>query len=337
MSSSLLLAKLSPEIQSRDRLLYLYSSSNAAAEDVQNFWSKQICIFCKQLKKSFVFSINEIVDAYTFHGVRPTYITSTVTELLKRKGDQAIMTDIRSYQRNRGESSDVGELAALFSSLSYVTQLVVPPINSDATTKVNNTKYVCCALLREVQDLLQRYVETLDDTKCVFLVDSNDEFSFSHLTRTFQYQSSENDSFICDFIRNMSLDDQGILLEFLAASNSVVFAEDRRVVKLLKKKMITKPSSVGFFENIFSSPSRANFSSITTVEVARLDLTVSICTLNKRVDELERKAQDFYLKACAYKVHIYMVCCIHNTFSFHYRVESVFGTCQSVSNVYKQS
>jgi hypothetical protein len=295
---SLAKAKLSPEIQSRDRLLYLYSSSNATTEDVQKFWSKQICIFCKQLKKSFNFSIDEIVDAYTLHGVRPTYVNNTVTELLKLKGDQATITDIRTYERNKAENNNVAELTNLFSSLSYVTQLVVPQSASD------DKKYVSCTLLREVQDILQRFVETLEDRECVMLVDSTNTFSFSHFIRSFQYKSSENDSVLCDFIQNLPPDDQGILLEFMTANNSVIFSEDKRILKILKKKMISKPSSGGLLDYLFVSPSRVKTSSITPVEVAKLELNVSICTLNARIEELERKAQDLYLKASAYKVLI---------------------------------
>ena len=303
--SLLLLTKLSPEIQSRDRLLYLYSSSNATTEDVQKFWSKQICIFCKQLKKSFTFSIDEIVDAYTLHGVRPTYITSTVSELLKLKGDQATITDIRIYQRNKVETTDVVELTNIFSSLSYVTQLVISQSNSVDNSKVHN-KYASCSLLREVQDILQRFVETLDDRECIMLVDSTNEFSFSHFIQRFQYQSSENDSVLCDFIRNLLPDDQGMLLEFMAANNSVIFSEDKRILKILKKKMVPKPSSGGLLDYLLMSPSRGKSLSITSVEVARLELNVSIYTLNARVEEMERKAQDFYLKASAYKVPMYL-------------------------------
>jgi hypothetical protein len=90
----------------------------------------------------------------------------------------------------------------------------------------------------------------------------------------------------------------------MTANNSVIFSEDKRILKILKKKMISKPSSGGLLDYLFVSPSRVKTSSITPVEVAKLELNVSICTLNARIEELERKAQDLYLKASAYKVLI---------------------------------
>jgi len=287
-----------PELNDIDKVLFLYSHNNVASDEVKSFWEKAICVFCKSIRKSFTFSLKDLIEHCTVHGIRPSYVNQTIQEFIrdKRSDSQKVVTEFSYHPK------DDEQLSVFFAALSLATQYFTPSNNSDLTKSM----YICVKLLGEVRSLIQDYVNTLDDKECVLLVEESNEttssFSFTALLRNFNFMVEKN-SYLCELIQNISIMDKEILLESLVNHKMAVFSDDKKVVKLLKKKRIEDSGSKSNYllSFLFRSPNPP-LDSVMDYEVTRLQLQLSISSLEQKVKELEEKAGYYRSKALDCKV-----------------------------------
>mmetsp|Transcript_23663 Transcript_23663/g.33925 ORF Transcript_23663/g.33925 Transcript_23663/m.33925 type:complete len:467 (+) Transcript_23663:63-1463(+) len=292
------ISKHLPELHDIDKVLFLYSNNNATTDEVKIFWEKAICVFCKSIKRSFIFSLHDLIEHCTVHGVRPSYVNKTIQELITRDSKSDSKKLIREYSHPPKDE----QLSMLFAAFSLATQYLTSPNHSHSTTNF----FVCVKLLDEVCSLIQDYVNTLDDKECVFLVEEGNDitfnFSFIALLRNFNFKEETNRD-LCDLIQSISLVDKDILLESLVTNKMAVFSNDKKVIKLLKKKRIEDSSSESnyLFSFLFRSSNTPVVESVLEYEVTRLQLQLSINSLERKIKELEDKAGYYRLKALDYK------------------------------------
>ena len=287
------IAKLVPEIDDIERVLYLYDNNNSTSNEVQQFWKNQILFFCKHVRKSFTFTLKELIDAYTVHGVRPSYLDRTISELLKAKGDRCALVESSTYDTNSTENVSI-----LFSALSFTMQYF-----SFQTPDVYSKQYVSCALLREAQDFILNNLEKLDEKYCVMLVSNEEDvkgFTFASFISRLMDTPSENDTVFPDLLRNLSTDDLDILLRFLKQNKHIIYSDDKKFLKIIKRKVPISSSTSS--KSLFASSAAENTQSISEYDKTRLELQISILKLETKIKELEEKADNYLSRAIAAKV-----------------------------------
>lgn len=281
-----------------DRIMWLFSENNATKEDVKRFWSKYICFYCSSLKRSFSFTVPELIDDCTTSTARPSYLNLTIMELLK--DDKASLANAEDYII-RDDLYLNNNVLRMFSGLSLINK-----------PSVTTCRYISLPLLKEVTDLILMHAESRNFRESIFLRDSCSDiearFTFAHYLSEFRISDNQNGS-ICKFIREMSKNDREILLSHLLSSNCALLSKDGKMVQLVKPSKndgvggrLTIFSSIAtFFGGAASEGTASTDRFISHSDESHLQLRISVSTLEAKVNEMEAKADKHRKRAVEYK------------------------------------
>lgn len=265
-----------------DRLLFIYSERNADNEEVLNFWKDKIRLYCLS-NNSLSCKRDEVIESFTKYDIVPSSFGNSI-ELLVEKGDDVSTKDKLVYQQQQDLTQYI--VSSTFSFLS--------------PKKSPNQRYVSVLLLKELHAHIQRYVNSIDEKACVFLVNTkqqhDNKFSFhSFLKAAGEYSPSKSKTLYASFFDALKAEDVKIVLDYLLLHGKAVLSSDGAVVKILREGLAGSSTSPSSILSLLGTTSCAP--PIKESEIARLQLSVAIRQIEVRVGDLEKKAMDQKMKA----------------------------------------
>jgi len=267
-----------------DRLLYLYSESNAEEADVVDFWEEKIVQYCVK-KRSLSFTPGCLIEEFTVNDIYPSSFMPVLNGLLVRKRFVGATKDLLASE------TQVDALQTLFSAISLWN-------NAPDTAKES---FIPFGLLRDIEEFLVGAISQLPD-RAVFVSAHRGlptEHTFAGLLQ--KAAQAKEASALSQLISNLGTKDQQMLLQHMVNTKKAAFSADRTIVKILFAKPSAAPTS-SFSLFGFASSSSSAMETVSEAEEATLRLHSSIHQVEAKVEELRLSVQEELNKAKKCKV-----------------------------------
>lgn len=271
------------ELPHIDRLLYLYSESNAEEADVVSFWEGKIYQHCV-IHGTFKFTVHAMLQEFTVNDVYPSSLVPVFTNL-KSKSKRIALTDELL-------SGEVDVLQSLFSSMWS---------SSPDPTKQHHAPL---KLLYDAQECLLSIVSTLEDRVVFAKTSSHHPLIYSY--RGILATATKKNDPISQLLSIISEEDSELLLHHMFKCGRAVLSADGEMVKFIiaakKNVQSTKDNGFSLFSFIGLNNLAPPVESISETEEAALRMKSSIYQVETKVEELRVSIQKLLDKARKCKV-----------------------------------
>lgn len=273
------------ELPHIDRLLYLYSESNAEETDVVHFWEEKIYQFCVK-HGTFRFTAHAMLQKFTVNDVYPSSLIP-VFNMLKLKGGRILPADDL-------RSGDVDVLQSLFSSLW------------SGTPDTSKQSHVSLKLLADAEEALIHYVSTFEDR--VVFVKSSSHHPPLYCYRGILAGANKKDDSVTQLLNKVNEEDSELLLLHMVESGRAVLSADGEMVKFIiakKNTIATKSNGFSLLNLVGLSAKASPVEVVSEAEEASLRLKCSIHQVETKVEELRVNIDQLLDKARKCKVSQY--------------------------------
>ncbi len=305
-----------PESSDLNRLLYLYSESNADEEDTIAFWKRMLQLYANE-NHTLLINPEEFTHSFIVNGIFPTSFTIALGRLQREDvllpqnklpslpGDN---DETLNSNSNQGGEDDEGLITSLISTVWTIGQgwLSNVTASSNSTNQQDTGPFVNVDVLKQMETIIVEHAKSKDESELVFTRLSLPGFAFQFndfvsqalsnpATTTSSSSGSTHNQQLLQILSadSFALDDTKltILLQWMYRNKTVQINGD--IVQILV------PSNNNMISPVKSSKKAKQPLSF---YVSLLRVRVSIYKIEEKIKELEKKMQDHKLKAIQAKV-----------------------------------